>query len=470
MTSRSSTIIVWFRRDLRLSDNPALAQAVAEQAQIIPLFIFSPYLLQHPETGSGRVEFMLGTLDSVEKNLEYLGSSLVRRIGDQTQVILEAVHDFQADAVYWNGDDERAWRTKTDQEVAIALKELGVKAQTFRSEALLPAGGKENYDLKNFTPQWYEFLSQPLAPRPQALPQVPKHDIGKLRSLHDLGLPTHHQNIPLAGERQAHILLQDFLDQKASRYIRSLSNATTASQYTSKLSPHLKFGSISARMVYQKTKLKRQDASPWEKRNLNGFISRLFWRDHFAQKLKNLPRCETESYLAAFDQVPWSQNEAHYQAWCEGQTGYPIVDAAMRCLNETGWISFRLRALCATFLCIDLFLPWQWGAKHYMQKLIDADVAIDHWQWQSHAGVSNRGRKWFRVYNPIDSVKKIDPKGEFIKKWVPELHEATYEQLEQINLSTFNYPSMIVEHQTARKKALQILEPIKKSVSKISEN
>ena len=466
----STTIIVWFRRDLRLSDNPALAQAIAEQAKVIPLFIFSPYLLTHPETGSGRVQFMLGCLESLQKNLEYVGSTLIRRLGEQKTVVMDAVEEFQADAVYWNDDNERAWRTQTDQEVAIALKAKGIKTQVFQSEARLPAGGKETYDLKNFTPQWYQFLSKPIAPRPSIMPAVPRHDIDQLRSLADLGRPITSQDIPTSGEREAHRLLTDFLNRKAPNYIKSLSVATEATQYTSRLSPHLKFGTLSARQIYQKTKLKKQTATSWEKRNLNGFISRMFWRDHFAQKLKNLPRCETESYLAVFDQVSWSNNEEHYQAWCEGKTGYPIVDAAMRCLNQTGWISFRLRALCATFLCIDLFLPWQWGAKHYMQMLIDADVAIDHWQWQSHAGVSNRGRKWFRVYNPIESIKKIDPKGAFIKQWVPELNEATYEELEVLDLSKFNYPSQIIDHKTARKAALEILEPIKKTQQNSKRN
>ena len=470
MTDPASTIILWFRRDLRLSDNPALAAAMDRQAHIIPLFIFSPYLLTHPETGSGRVQFLLDCLDSLEKNLDYLGSTLVRRFGNQETVLLDAVREFGADAVYWNEDSERAWRSHTDATVAIALKEQGIETQAFRAEALLPAGGKETYDLKTFTPQWYQFLSQPVWPRPKAMPEVPDHERGQWRSLNDLGLPPTSQQVPVGGEREAHRLLKLFLERKSSKYIKSLSVATQASQYTSRLGPHLKFGTISVRTLYQKTQTRRQLVGKWHQRNLDGFISRVFWRDHFAQKLRNLPRCETESYLEAFDQVNWSQNQDHYRAWYEGRTGYPIVDAAMRCLNQTGWIPFRLRALCATFLCIDLFLPWQWGARHYMQTLMDADVAIDHWQWQSHAGVSNRGRKWFRVYNPIKSIDKIDPEGAFIQQWVPELAEASIEQLSKLDLSAFSYPSPLVDHTTARKQALEILEPIKLSYQSVSKS
>jgi deoxyribodipyrimidine photo-lyase len=464
-------IIVWFRRDLRLNDHPALAQAVAEQADIIPLFIFDPYLLQHSETGTGRVQFLLGCLESLEKNLEHLGSTLIRRYGEQHQVLLQLATELGIDAVYWNDDSERLWRTHTDQAVIELLQTRGITTKVFRAEALLPAGGKEAYDLKAFTPQWYQFLSEPIAPRPIRLASPPPCVSDPYRSLKDLGLPATSQNIPIAGEREAHRLLHGFLQRKASRYLRSLSVATQASQNTSRLGPHLKFGTISARTVYQQVRQRRRSVSTkGEKRNLDGFISRLFWRDHFAQKLRNLPRCETESYLEAFDKVPWSQNEAHYAAWCAGQTGYPLVDASIRCLNATGWIPFRLRALCATFLCIDLFLPWQWGARHYMQQLIDADVAIDHWQWQSHAGVSNRGRTWFRVYNPIDGIQKIDPQGQFIQQWVPELATVPVAELQQPSLESYGYYKPLVDHNHARKQALRILEPIKRQYQRRADS
>jgi deoxyribodipyrimidine photo-lyase len=464
----SSKILLWFRRDLRLSDNPALAQAVAEQACIIPLFIFDPYLLQHPETGVGRVQFLLGCLESLQKNLEYLGSTLIRRYGEQQSVIVALAKELQVDAVYWNEDSERAWRTQTDLNAIAALQSAGIRCQTFRAEALLGAGGKETYSLKVFTPQWYQFMRQPPAPRPVALPAVPAIASSPIRNLKDLGLPQNVQVVPVAGEREAHQLLQSFIQTKASRYLKSLSVATEASQYTSRLGPHLKFGSISARTVFQAVEQQSRTASTWQTRNLDGFMSRLFWRDHFSQKLRNLPRCETDSYLEAFDRVPWSRNIDHYQAWCEGKTGYPLVDAAMRCLNKTGWIPFRLRALCATFLCIDLFLPWQWGAKHYMQKLLDGDVAIDHWQWQSHAGVSNRGRSWFRVYNPTKGIEKIDPQGIFIRQWIPELTDVPLETLTNPDYKTFDYPAPIVEHEQARINALSILEPIKHSYERKS--
>jgi deoxyribodipyrimidine photo-lyase len=215
-------------------------------------------------------------------------------------------------------------------------------------------------------------------------------------------------------------------------------------------------------------KHRETSASAWEKRNLEGFVSRLLWRDRFAQKLRNLPRCETESYLELFDQVPWSQNQEHYQAWIQGKTGYPLVDAAMRCLNQTGWLPFRLRALCATFLCIDLFLPWQWGAQHYMRVLMDADVAIDHWQWQNHAGVSNREKTWFRVYNPIDGIQKIDPDGIFIRQWLPEFADAPPWALTAPWQFGIDYPTPVVDHAQARKQALAILEPLKKTAKKVS--
>jgi deoxyribodipyrimidine photo-lyase len=457
------TVVVWFRRDLRLSDHPALAAAVAEGARIVPLFVFDPYLLRHPETGSGRVQFLLGCLESLRQNLAVLGSRLICRLGDQEQVLPAFAREVGADAVYWHGDSERAWRTTTDGRIALALQQMGIEARRFEAEALLAAGGPETYALAHFTPHWHRFHSQPAAPRPTALPPV---DDGIAdwpgRTLADLGLAVCDQEVPLAGEREAHRLLAEFLNEKCPNYLKSLSVAEAASRSTSRLGPHLKFGTISVRTVIQRVRRRTAQVDRWQRRNLEGFQSRLFWRDHFAQKLRNLPRCERESYLEEFDAIAWSSRDDHYEAWCSGQTGYPLVDAAMRCLNRTGWLPFRLRALCATFHCIDLFLPWQQGARHFMRRLIDADVAIDHWQWQSHAGVSNRGRSWFRVYNPIDGVAKIDPEGTFIRRWVPELAGVPTEHLAAPWLHGVDYFPPLVEHAAARRRALAILEPLKR--------
>jgi deoxyribodipyrimidine photo-lyase len=439
-----SRILLWFRRDLRLSDNPALAHAIAQNAEIIPVFIFDPYLLHHPETGVGRVQFLLGCLESLQKNLEHLGSTLIRRQGPQQQVLVELAQFFQVDAVYWNDDSERTWRSQTDLQAIEALQSIGLPARVFRAEALLPAGGKDTYALKTFTPQWYQFMNQPLHRRPEVMPPVPADPVpSPLRTLADLGLPPTDQQVPTAGEREAHCLLHDFLGTKAPRYLKSLSIATEASQSTSRLGPHLKFGTISARTVFHAVQQRHRVASSWEQRNLDGFVSRLFWRDHFSQKLRNLPHCETASYLEAFERVPWSQNTEHYQAWCEGQTGYPLVDAAMRCLNQTGWL---------------------WGARHFMQKLFDGDVAIDHWQWQSHAGVSNRGRAWFRVYHPTAGIDKIDPKGSFIRQWVPELADLPFKELARPNYHALGYYPPVIDHTQARLDALAILEPIKRDL------
>lgn len=464
------TIVVWFRRDLRLSDHPALAAAVAEGARIVPLFVFSPYLLTHPETGSGRVQFMLGCLESLRNNLRVLGSRLICRWGEQAEVVPDFAREVGATAVYWNADSERAWRTATDCQVVSALQERSIEARCFEVEALLPAGGPESYALKHFSPHWYGALSLPTAPRPTELPAVDERiEDAPLRTLADLGLPPSDQQVLVAGEREAHRLLSAFVATKARHYLKSLSVAVAATESTSRLGLHLKFGTISVRQVYQRVQSRIGQVDSYQKRNLEGFISRLFWRDHFGQKLRNLPRCESESYLQAFDEVNWSTRTDHYQAWCNGQTGYPLVDASMRCLNRTGWLPFRLRALCATFHCIDLLLPWQGGALHFMQKLMDADVAIDHWQWQSHAGVSNRGRQWFRVYNPIAGVEKIDPKGEFIRQWVPELEGVSAAHLGAPWRHEVEYLPPIVEHEEARRRALAVLEPIKRRCSQASD-
>lgn len=466
-------LLLWFRRDLRLSDQAALHHAAATGAEIVPVFVFDPYLLHHPEVGSGRVQFMLQCLDSLERNLQVLGLPLIRRYGPQAQVIPELATEVGAEAVVWHDDSERQYRSVTDQQIRDQLQTLGIAVQTVPNEAGLPAGGRETYALKAFTPAWEAHQRGPLWSRPQTLrPPTIAIATQPYRSLIDLSLPSAHQWHPLGGERIAHQQLQHFLSQSSAVYLRSLSRATAATSHCSHLGAYLKFGCLSVRQVVQAAR-QYPTASKAHRRSLDAFVGRLFWRDHFYQKLRNLPHCEHESYLAAFDAVPWNRNEEDYSAWCEGYTGYPLVDAAMRCLKATGWLPFRLRALCATFLCIDLFMPWQWGALHYMQCLIDADVAIDHWQWQSHAGASNRSRHWFRVYNPVTGISKIDPEGEFIRRWLPELAAVPLAYLAapwrlswslQQRLGCWlgtTYPWPRVEHTQARQRALRILQPLK---------
>ncbi|NJK72066.1 MAG: deoxyribodipyrimidine photo-lyase [Synechococcaceae cyanobacterium SM2_3_60] len=468
-------LLLWFRRDLRLSDQAALYHAAQTKAEIVPVFIFDPYLLHHPEVGSGRVQFMLQCLESLERNLQVLGLPLIRRYGAQAEVIPELAAELKAEAVFWNEDSERQYRSATDQQICERLRALGIAVYTFSSEAGLPAGGRDTYDLKVFTPAWEAYHRRPLWHRPPAL-CAPTIAIANqpYRSLTDLHLPPCRQWHPVGGERYAHQQLQHFLSQSSAHYLRSLSRATAATSHCSHLGAYLKFGCLSVRQAVQAAR-QYPTFSKAQRRSLDAFVGRLFWRDHFYQKLRNLPHCETQSYLSAFDAVPWNRDWDDYIAWCDGQTGYPLVDAAMRCLKATGWLPFRLRALCATFLCIDLFMPWQWGALHYMQCLIDADVAIDHWQWQSHAGASNRARHWFRVYNPVSGCSKIDPEGDFIRRWLPELAAIPSEYLAtpwrmswslQQRLGCWlgkTYPWPRIEHTQARRRALQILQPLKQT-------
>ncbi|MBD2054734.1 deoxyribodipyrimidine photo-lyase [Oculatella sp. FACHB-28] len=451
----SNCTIVWFRRDLRLSDHAPLARA-ARRGRVIPVFVFDRALLHHPETAPARVAFMLKCLQSLDQDLRDRGGRLILRFGDPVKVLPQLIHDTQADGIYAHIDFERLYGRVRDARLNCALAEQNLKIRWFESAGTTA----ELVTTGQYRQLWSEQMSEALVSTPTCVDVPPDVPSEPLPTLTDLGLVDDGKPIPPAGTQVASKLLARFLEQKTQRYYWQLSYPSAHA--TSGLSPHLKFGVISLRECYQAAQ--QLKASPDERvqRSRQQFVSRLRWNSGFAQRFRYLPQMEVRSLYRHFDEEGFAFDENLYQAWQQGQTGFPIVDAAARCLLATGgWqaFNFRTRACYASFLSNLLGMDWRYGALHFMRHLIDGDCPIDHYQWAMQAGITSAvDKSWTRIYNPGQAaVDRFDPQGQFIKRWVPELRHLRPNQLGSPP-TTKGYPAPILDYKQARAQRVKQLQ------------
>ncbi len=445
--------IVWFRRDLRISDHAPLYRA-ASRGAVIPVFILDRALLNHPETATARVAFMLDCLRSLDQDLREQGGRLIIRSGDPVQVLPGLVRETEADGVYAYIDYERIYGRLRDARVSRALADQSMKLRWFE-----PTGGTG--DLM-FYPRYRSFwnaeMRQALVPTPSRIEVPPDLSSDPIPSLAELGLLADAKPIPPAGTKAARQMLADFLEQKVDRYYWQLSYP--GAEATTGISPHLKFGAISSREAVQIAQ--SWQLNPKAERSRKQLISRLRWGSGFAQRFRYLPQLELRSLYSVFDEQGWSFDESLYQAWQDGQTGFPIIDAAARCLQATGgWkgLNFRSRAIYSSFLSNLLGIDWRFGALHFMRHLIDGDCPIDHYQWAMQAGVTHCiDKSWTRIYSPEQTaVDRCDPNGAFIKRWLPELAHLSPSQL-GAPPRLKNYPAPILDYKQARQQRVKQLE------------
>jgi deoxyribodipyrimidine photo-lyase len=446
--------IVWFRRDLRVSDHAPLYRA-ARRGAVIPVFILDRALLHHPETGSARVDFMLQCLRSLDQDLRDRGGRLIIRCGDPVEVLPQLIRETQADGIYAHIDFERIYGRVRDARLNQVLAQQQLNIRWFEPQATT----SELVDYPQYRQLWYADMNAEIVPTPsqiQVPPEVWSEPIPTLTALDhgDDGKP-----LPPAGTQAARQLLEQFLTQKTSRYYWQLSYPSA--EATSGLSPHIKFGVISLRECYQATQVIKESPDPRVQRSRKQFIARLRWNSGFAQRFRYLPQLEMRSLYPIFDQEDWNFDEGLYQAWQQGQTGFPIIDAAARCLLKTGgWqsLNFRTRACYASFLSNLMGMDWRYGALHFMRHLIDGDCPIDHYQWAMQAGITAAiDKTWTRIYNPGQvAVDRFDPHGQFIKHWLPELRHLPPEQL-GIPPAVKGYPTPILNYQEVRRQRVEQL-------------
>jgi deoxyribodipyrimidine photo-lyase len=471
--------IVWFRRDLRLNDQPALTAACEACSEVIPLFVFDEPLLQSHVFGSACVNFMLGCLEDLAASLASRGITLQWRRGEPVEEVVHVARAWKADVVYWNRDYEPA-AIERDRTVQQQLAQIGVVVRTFKdhvvfeAEEVRSATGEPMQRYSAYRARWWtkwQAMQPTVLPAPRllraekaaSLPAPPP-----LPSASDLG----YEPVTLwiePGERIAQKRLRRFVEGPIHTYITGRN--LPAVDGSSILSPHFRFGTLSARAAVhaalaslaQSRRVSRPDVFIW--------IDELVWREFFQQVLAAFPRVVDEPFRqvpAPAPRTPGGERDRLYQAWREGKTGFPIVDAGMRQLNQTGWMHNRVRMIVASFLIKDLRIDWQSGERYFMQRLIDADVAANNGNWQWCASTGTDAMQGYRIFNPLLQSKKFDPKGEYIRKYVPELAAVPTDQIHAPHLMThedqalakcrigIDYPSPIVDHRQARDEYLAL--------------
>ncbi|MEO0758374.1 MAG: FAD-binding domain-containing protein [Cyanobacteria bacterium J06648_16] len=461
----SDLIVFWHRRDLRASDNVGLSQARDRTDKLVGVFCLDPGILDQDDIAPARVTYMLGCLEALQDRYRAAGSELLIVQGKPEKALPQLAEVLQAVAVYWNQDVEPYSRDR-DQSVADALKEKGIEAcgdhwdQLMHAPGEVRTGSGDPYSV--YTPFWRNWRGHPkAAPCPDLADLTglaPKeksnaYDAGviDLPSAEDLGF---HWGNPLPvqpGEQAALELLTEFCreDRTIAEYDEQRNFPAVSG--TSMLSAALKFGSIGIRTVWERADAAHGRCRSDETRdNITVWMQELAWREFYQHVMFFYPELAKGPYRAQYKNFPWDNDEDRFQAWCEGRTGYPIVDAAMRQLNETGWMHNRCRMIVASFLTKDLIINWQWGEKYFMQKLYDGDLSANNggWQWSASSGMDP---KPLRIFNPASQAKKYDPDGEYIRQWLPEIRHLdtgalVTGEIPEPDLDGTDYPAPIVNH------------------------
>ncbi|SPP64472.1 cryptochrome/photolyase family protein [Nitrospira lenta] len=471
--------LVWFRRDLRLHDQPALTAACQECDEVLPLFVFDEPLLQSREFGSACVNFMLGCLHELSTSLAGRGLVLQWRRGEPVEAVVQAARESKAEVVYWNRDYEPA-AIERDRRVQLALAEQGIRTQTFTDHVVFETEeirGATGDPLQRYSAyrarwwaKWQAAKPSPLAsPKPKASTVVPSRSAPRpFPSPVELG---YDRVVPWIdpGEREAQRRLQEFLGNAIHTYGDGRNRPGVDG--SSRLSPHFRFGTLSVRTAVHEALAALAQGGRVSRADVLIWIDELVWREFFQQVLAAFPWVVAGPFRAvAVPPVrePGLERDRLFQAWCQGRTGFPIVDAGMRQLHQTGWMHNRVRMIVASFLIKDLRIDWQSGERYFMQQLLDADVGANNGNWQWCAGTGTDAMPGYRIFNPALQSKKFDREGLYIRAYVPELAKVTGKWIHEPHLMTpdeqdragcrigVDYPAPLVDHAQARREYLDL--------------
>ena len=468
------TAIVWLRNDLRFADNPALRRAAAEADYVVPLYIYSTAEAGKWSPGGATNWWLHHSLKEFSAAAERLGSPLILREGSTLNNIIDVIDRCGADAVYWNCAYEPAAR-QLEAEVGRALTKRGVmsapnQGNTLLRPDLLATGKGEPY--KVFTPFWRalvgreEDIPPPLPKHPSF--EAPEKEIPSM-SLESLQLlPAIRWDVGIEatwepGEHGAHKMLERLIAEVLMSY-ESGRNAPSE-ENVSRLSPYLHFGELSPRTVWRELR-KHAVTTHGTKHAVDIFLRQIVWREFATYLLYHFPHTAELPLRSEFNEFPWQDNDNVLRAWQKGQTGYPIVDAGMRELWTTGWMHNRVRMIVASFLVKDLLVPWQRGAEWFWDTLVDADLGNNTMGWQWVAGCGADAAPYFRIFNPVLQGEKFDARGQYVRRWVPELAKLDDKWIHRpwdapplvlqaagVSLGK-TYPNPIVDHANARGLAL----------------
>lgn len=427
--SRQGVTIFWFRRDLRLRDNCGFFHALKENDNVLPVFIFDVEILNQLENKKdARVEFIHAKISELKTEFEKRGSSLLILYGKPEQVFQRLMTKYKIAAVYANRDYE-PYAKRRDEKIELLLKKNDIAFHTFKDhvvfekDEVLKSDGKPYTVFTPYSVRWKATLSASSL-----------HYFSSENFLHRL-----YQTAPfrkpalkeIAFSKSGIEIPEPRLNESLLKNYHNTRN-TPSLAGTSNLSVHLRFGTVSIReMVVMAKKHNEQ------------FLNELIWREFFQMILWHFPQVVNSAFKKEYDRIQWTNNEEHFRAWCEGKTGYPLVDAGMRELNATGLMHNRVRMVTASFLTKHLLVDWRWGEAYFAEKLLDFELASNNGNWQWAAGCGCDAVPYFRVFNPTEQQKKFDPDFSYIKKWIPEF-------------GTSKYPKPIIEHAFARKRFLEV--------------
>ena len=463
--------IVWFKRDLRITDHLALAEAV-KSGPVLPLYILEPELWQQPDMSERHYRFLCDCLQDLDQLLQEIGQPLVIKVGCAVDV-LQALHQKHSIQSLWSHQETwNGWTFERDK----AVKRWCESHSILWYEPVQNGVIRRLQDRDGWAARWYHLMKQPLIPAPASLQKVNETSdpLPEYRDLVSSKEEPPADNIQQGGRSEGLRLLDSFLHERGEHYTKEMSSPVTAFDSCSRLSAHIAFGSLSMREVFQASEQRSQTIRYMPRGNkgkwpsaLRSFSGRLRWHCHFIQKLEDEPRIEFENMHPAYDGLREGDfNAAYFSAWANGMTGYPMVDACMRALRATGWLNFRMRAMLMSFASYHLWLHWRQPALHLARLFTDYEPGIHYSQVQMQSGTT--GINAIRIYNPIKQGFDQDPDGVFIRQWIPELREmdrlfihTPWQAPHQMN----GYPLPIVEEQTARKAAAAKLYGLRKNNS-----
>jgi len=432
--------IFWHRRDLRFADNAGLAAALQSGHPVLPLFIYDQTILEKLPPDDARLTFIFDQVERLAHEAREAGGGFLARYG-KTEAVFEALlKAYDVAAVYTNEDYE-PYATERDAVIAKLVEKHGAEFKAFKDQVIfakdevLTKNGKPSKVFGAYSKAWQAKVTpDDFKPHPSArlfkkenLASPQKGDASR-PTLKEMGFERHEQWTPPAHLPPAKVV--ENYDQ-----VRDL---PAEKRGTTRLSVHLRFGTVSIRQLMQQA----QELN-------NKLLNELIWRDFFMMLLWHFPNTATEAYDPKMRHLPYRDDEAQYRAWCEGRTGYPLVDAGMRQLNATGYLHNRARIATAGFLVKQLFIDWKLGEHYFSEKLLDYDMSnnVGNWQWM--AGTGAVAAPWFRVYSPDSQQQQYDPDYEYVKQWVPEF-------------GTDKYPAPIVDHKFGRERALDLIRKSRK--------
>jgi len=439
--STTMLAIVWLRRDLRLEDNAALYHALKSGYEVLPLFIFDRAILDKLEDKQDkRLVFIHRAVESLAQSLQSRGSGIITQYGLPATVFKELITQYSVSAVYTNHDYE-PYAIARDAEISTLLKDYNITFHTYKDQCIFEkdevlTDAQKPYSV--FTPYSKKWKAKAnvfyLKPYPTTsffdkLYKMPAPTVATLPTITSMGF-VDMPEVRFPNKEMRLDIIQNYQEKRNFPAIEG----------TSRLSVHLRFGTVSIRTLVNEA---MKHPETW--------LNELIWRDFYMMILAQFPQVgKGQAFRAEYDRIAWRQDEAQFEAWCKGETGYPLVDAGMRELNATGFMHNRVRMVTASFLTKHLLIDWRWGEAYFAKKLLDFDLSANNggWQWAASSGCD--AAPYFRIFNPQAQAEKFDAKGVYIRQWLPEF-------------GGFNYPKPIVEHTFARNRAL---ETYKKALEK----